>query len=246
MARRRDIDTILRDWAYKPDDVVARVVKASDGRPVLQMRIDLGLLQMEVNDRPDGTKPHGERTYYDYLLRESLDNDEEQFEMSPEQCMLADQEFAQFYHRRICWMALREFHNAVRDAEHTLAFMDFVKQHSPNEDWTIGHEQYRPFVLFHRIHAASLAELNANGPEAAIAEVNRGLNDFRTLYQEYEAEEKYSEDEFVVRLNDMKDSMKKHFKIGRSKEELLAEAIKNEDYEAAAKIRDEIQKNKKT
>ncbi len=183
-----------------------RVVKASDGRPVLQMRIDLGILQMEVEDRPDGSKPHGERTYYDYLLRESLEKpDEDDFVMSPEQCVLADQEFAQFYHRRICWMALREFHNAVRDADHTLAFMDFVKQHSPNEDWTIGHEQYRPFVMFHRVHACSLAELNSHGPEAAIAELNRRLNDFRTLYQEYEAEDKFSDDEFVARLLDMKE-----------------------------------------
>jgi hypothetical protein len=247
MARRRDIDSLLRDWEYRVDEVIARVVKASDGRSVLQMRIDLGILQLETDNRPDGTRPHNEKTYYDYLLRESLDkkDDDEEFVMSPEQCMMADQEFAQFYHRRICWMALREFRNAVRDADHTLAFMDFVKDHSPNEEWTIGHEQYRPFVMFHRIHASCLAELNDNGPEAAITELNRGLNQFRVLYQEYDAEDKYSEDEFVSRLNDMKDSMKKHFKIGRSMEEMLAEAVKNEDYEAAAKIRDEMLRKKK-
>ncbi len=129
MPKRRDLDTLLRDWAYRPDEVLARIIKGSDGRQVVQMRIDLGILQMEIADRPDGQRPHGERTYYDYLIRESLDKGDE-FTMSPEQCQLADQEFAQFYQRRISWLSLREFRRAVNDADHTLAFMDFVKEHT--------------------------------------------------------------------------------------------------------------------
>ncbi|MDX1962698.1 MAG: UvrB/UvrC motif-containing protein [Pirellulales bacterium] len=245
MAKRRDLDTLLRDWNYRPDDIVARVLKGSDGRPILQMRVDLGILQMETKDRPDGQRPHGERTYYDYLIRESLDEENQDFTMTAEQCSLADQEFSQFYHRRVCWLSLREYRRAVEDADHTLSFMDFVRDHSPNEDWTISHEQYRPFVLFHRVQAAVLAELEENGPESAIAELNRGLNRFKQLYVDYEAEDKYSEDEFVQRLNDLKTSLKTHFKIGRSAEDLLAEAIEKEDYETAAKLRDELARNKR-
>jgi hypothetical protein len=245
MARKRDLDTLLRDWPYRPDEVLARTLKGSDGRTILQMRIDLGVIQMETVNRPDGQRPHGQRTYYDYLIRESLDNQAEGFTMSAEQCGLADQEFAQFYHRRVCWLALREYRNAVLDADHTLAFMDFVKDHSPNDDWTISHEQYRPFVLFHRVQAAVLAELEEHGPEAAIAELNRGLNSFKQLYVEYEAEDKYGDDEFVLRLSDLKSSLKTHFKVGRSAEELLAEAIEKEDYETAAKLRDELARKKR-
>ena len=47
----------------------------------------------------------------------------------------------------------------MKDADHSLAFMDFVKKYSPNDEWTLSHEQYRPFILFHRTQAAALAAL---------------------------------------------------------------------------------------
>ncbi len=79
--------------------------------------------------------------------------------LSDEQCQEADREFIQFYHRRVCWLSLREFQRAVKDADHSLAFMDFVKKCSPNDEWTLSHEQYRPFILFHRTQAAALSLL---------------------------------------------------------------------------------------
>ena len=71
-----------------------------------------------------------------------------------EQCREADREFVQYYHRRLCWLAMREFSKAMHDADHTLLLMDFCRDHSPDEEWTMSHEQYRPFVLFHRTQAA--------------------------------------------------------------------------------------------
>src|SRR5262245_32423521 len=66
---RRDVDEALQGWPYDPetDDVNAREVRARDGRTVIQIRIELGLLQLEVAGRPDGTKPHGFATYLDYM-----------------------------------------------------------------------------------------------------------------------------------------------------------------------------------
>ena len=50
----RDIDDALDGWEYKPDVVQARVTEAGDGRDVIQMRLDLGVLQLELAGRPDG------------------------------------------------------------------------------------------------------------------------------------------------------------------------------------------------
>ena len=49
-----DIDVIVRGWDFKPGMVQARLVRAVDGREVVQLRLDLGLLQMETVGRPDG------------------------------------------------------------------------------------------------------------------------------------------------------------------------------------------------
>ena len=54
-----DISDILQQWHHKPGEVTVRRITSSDGQPRIQMRLDLGLLQMEIEGRPDGHKPHG-------------------------------------------------------------------------------------------------------------------------------------------------------------------------------------------
>lgn len=239
MPAARDIDSILKNWDFQPGEVSARLVKARNGRQVLQMRVDMGLLQMETDLRPDGQRPHGAETYFDYLVSEVI-REGGGFRLSKEQCAEADREFVQFYHRRLCWLSLREYARAAKDADHSLAFMDFVREHSPDEEWTLSHEQYRPFVLFHRVQAASLATLQDAGPDAAIREINHGLDRFRELFSRYEAAEQFDQDELVKRLLEMRESIRQRYAVGRTLDEQLAEAIQAENYELAAKIRDRI------
>ena len=52
----RDIDAALEGWEFQPGIVQARLVVAADQRQVIQMRVDLGVLQMEVGNRPDGER----------------------------------------------------------------------------------------------------------------------------------------------------------------------------------------------
>jgi len=239
MAAARDIDSILKKWAFQPGEVTARLLKARDGRQVLQMRVDMGVLQMETELRPDGMRPHGAETYYDYLVGEVI-REGGGFRLSKEQCAEADREFVQYYHRRLCWLSLREYHRAAKDADHSLAFMDFVREHSADDEWTLSHEQYRPFVLFHRVQATALAALQDEGPEAAIGELNKGLDRFRELFARYDAAEQFDQDELVKRLLEMRESVRQRYEVGRTLDEQLAEAILAENYELAAQIRDRI------
>src|SRR5262249_30416632 len=98
------------------------------------MRIDLGVLQIEVDCRPDGARPHGRATFFDHL--QAMAKRDPDMVLTEEQCQEADREFVQFYHRRLCWLTLRHYARAVADADHTLAFMDFVRDHSPGDDYT--------------------------------------------------------------------------------------------------------------
>jgi hypothetical protein len=241
MATPRDIDTLLKHWEFQPGEVNARLLRARDGREVLQMRVDMGVLQLETELRPDGTKPHGAETYYDYLVGEAI-REGDAFRLSKQQCSEADREFVQFYQRRLCWLSLREYRRAARDADHSLAFMDFVREHSPDEEWTLSHEQYRPFVLFHRVQASALAALQEDGPESAIGEINSGLTRFKDLFARYDAAEQYADDELVRRLEEMRESVRRRYEVGRTLDEQLAEAVRAEDYELAARIRDRIRR----
>ena len=239
MAISRDIDPLLKNWEFRPGEVNARLVKTRGGREVLQMRIDMGLVQMATELRPDGSRPHGAETYYDYLVGEVI-REGGSFRLTKEQCAEADREFVQFYQRRLCWLSLREYRRAARDADHSLAFMDFVREHSADDEWTLSHEQYRPFVLFHRVQAGALAALQEHGPATAISEINHGLARFRELFERYDAAEQYADDELVKRLEEMRESVRQRYDVGATLDEQLAEAVRAEDYELAAKIRDRI------
>jgi len=49
-----DLNTLLKDWPHESGAIKVRKVPGLDGREKLQLRIDLGLLQMELEGRPDG------------------------------------------------------------------------------------------------------------------------------------------------------------------------------------------------
>ena len=247
MARKRkkrdNIDDILTDWPYDPRGISVRLTQGEDGRDVIQMRVDLGILQLETKGRPDGQRPQGSETFYDAMLAIAL-RDGDEFTLDEDQCGDADREFVQYYHRRICWLALREFERAVEDADHTLALMDFCRTHSPDEQWTISHEQYRPFVLFHRTQAAAMARLETQGGEGAIQEINDGLEKMKVLFEKYEAEDHFEDDELVQRLIETRESLREQHDIGKTLQEQLAEAVATEQYELAAQIRDELAKRR--
>ena len=241
MARREHIDDLLRGWSFESNSLSVRQVKGADGRQVIQMRIDLGLMQMETAGRPDGHRPEGYETYYDYLLTQVLKEGND-LELDDEQCAEVDREFVQFYHRRICWLALREFEMAVLDADHTLNLMDFCLKHSPDDHWTLSHEQYRPFVLFHRIQAAALAKLDEPGPEAAVQTINQGLERLRQVFDEYDVEEEFQDNELAQRLESLRESLREQFQVGRTLQEQLDDAVSHEQYELAAHLRDQLRK----
>jgi hypothetical protein len=240
----QDIDAALKEWPFKPGEVQARQVQAGDGRSVLQMRMDLGIVQMEIDNRPDGTRPHDSPTYFQYLAAEAAKKERpgHRFVLTEEQCHEADREFIQFYHRRICWMAVGNFAHAIADADHTLAFMDFVRDHSPNEEYTEAHEQYRGFVLFHRIEAAAALHVQQERPEVAIDEILGGLEKLQAFFAAHNAEEQMEENPMVQQLRKMEQALRQKHGIETTLREQLAQAVANEQYEVAAKLRDALRR----
>lgn len=234
-----DIDRLLKDWAFLPGRPVVRRVTAHDGREVLQMRVDMGLLQLETTGRPDGSQPQGFTTYYDYLVSAAFEEGTN-FELTEIRRNEIDREFYQYYHRRICWLALQDYASAAADAEHTLRLMDFTSANSLDRQWAVMHEQYRPFVMFHHVQARALTQLQANDPAAAVEIITQGLDGLAKLFAQHDAEEHYDDDLFVAKLREMQESIKSQFSLGPTLAEQLADAVATEQYELAAKLRDKL------
>jgi UvrB/uvrC motif len=237
---KRHLDDLLADWPHDATSSTpnVRMVTGKDGRDLLQMRVDMGILQLETTGRPDGEQFEGFESVLEYLRNEQLQDTDRI--LTEEECNEVDREFMQFYHRRMCWLRLQFYHRAVMDADHTLQLMDLSDRMSPDEEWSGTHEQYRPFVLFHRTQAAALGALEDNSAEEAVQEINIGLETIRQFFVKYEAEEHFDTDELVVRLVELRESLRSEYAVGRTLKEQLAEAVALEQYELAAKIRDEL------
>ena len=240
MKRTMHLDDLIKDWEFNPHTLNVRMVKGNDGRDVIQMRVDMGVLQLETTGRPDGKLVEEDHPSYLEYLQEAILEDAE-MELDEDQCMEVDREIMQFYHRRICWLRLQYYHRAVMDADHTLRLMDVSERVSPDEEWTRSHEQYRPFVLFHRTQAAALGALEEEeSGEDAVHAINSGLETIRTFFVKHEAEDHFEEDELVVRLVELRETLRSEYEVGQTLKEKLSSAVEQEQYELAAKLRDEL------
>lgn len=228
----------MSKWKFDPATLNVRMIKGKDGRDVIQMRVDMGVLQLETTGRPDGESVHGHESMLEWLLQKQLDDPA--YVLSEDECNEVDREFMQFYHRRICWLRMQFYHRAVMDADHTLRLMDVTSQLSPDEEWSQTHEQYRPFVLFHRTQADALGELEEDTAEEAVQAINRGLETMRGFFIKHDAEEHFDTDELVVRLIELRESLRTEYEVGKTLSERLDDAVKTEQYELAAKLRDEL------
>src|ERR1700692_151378 len=96
-----DLNTILKDWPHENGTIKVRKIIGLDGREKLQLRIDLGVLQMEMTGRPDGQRPHNCESLLAYHQRRAACAEEkaEEYELSPEQGTGPKQEGMQYYHR---------------------------------------------------------------------------------------------------------------------------------------------------
>jgi excinuclease UvrABC helicase subunit UvrB len=120
-----------------------------------------------------------------------------------------------------------------------------VKKHSPNEEYTLSHEQYRGFVLFHRTQAAAALAIEKDEPEAAIDAIHDGLERIRAFFEEHHLEERADEDGMVQQLKKIQQQIRELHGINATLKEQLAEAVANEQYEAAAKLRDALKRREK-
>jgi hypothetical protein len=235
----RDIDDILQQWPYDPLMVNTRMVRGPDGRTILQLRIEMGVLQMETKNRPDGLMPGGCLNYLDYL-KKLFHQGRQSGKLLESQCHEVEGELAQFYHRRICWLALRRYAHALVDADYSLAVMDYVAEKAPSEKWRWKIEKDRPLVQFHHTQAAAMDVLDRQGPVAALALIREGMASLRqTLNRSRESRlREYAS--LIEQLQDLQQWIRDCHNLQPSLQEQLEEAIGLENYELAARLRDKI------
>jgi tetratricopeptide (TPR) repeat protein len=243
-----DISPLLSQWEFQPGQVMVRKFKAQDGTEKIQLRLDLGLLQMNAEGRPDGKKPHGYDSLLDHhqarlgnYLREH-GNEDEGFGLTDSECMDLQLEALQYHHRFLCLFQLEDYAGVIRDADRSLAIFDFISDYATSEELAASVVQFRPQLRMMLARAQGTLALQGGNYVEAINIIQQALQDIRHLYQEHNREDLLEDSDEIRALESWMQEIESQRPRSRREqlERDLAAAIQREDYEKAARCRDAL------
>jgi hypothetical protein len=240
-----DLTDFFRSWKFDPDSQV-RIIKADDGREVLQIRQPLGVEQYELDGRPDGLTPEGYASYLEMFqsrleLFIAENGSEAGFSISHEDFLLLQNEGMLNYYRYLVLFQIGDFERTARDTGHNLQLCEMVGKFVAGDEDKKEILQYRPYIL--RMHAIARAMVSLHGElkvaakqilESAIKEIEK-MPAIDTPAFQFER---------IRSLNYLRSTLKQVLEkkispLDRLKQELDS-ALEEENYERAAELRDRI------
>jgi hypothetical protein len=247
----KDITPLLKGWDYEAGTINVRKISGADGAPKLQMRLDLGLLQMEMTGRPDGARPHGYESLLEYFEDQLTDHQKRNgtelgFHLTRDQCQSLREEAVMYYHRYLSLFVLEDFKGVIRDTDRNLRVLDLCGRYAVEEQDRLILEQYRPYITMMNCRArASMLFHDKRFPDA-LKIVQDGLNSIRDFFHRFGQDEAYAQSNEVKVLKRFARDIRKRMPLDpiTKLKSQLERAIKGEHYEEAARLRDEI--NRKT
>ena len=239
-----DLNTVLRDWPHESGKIKVRKIVGLDGREKLQLRIDLGVLQMELTGRPDGVRPHGCDSlleYHQQRAQRALQRGEN-YELTIEQCAELQQEGIQYYHRYLSLFQISDYAGVVRDTQRNIDLFDFVADHTNREDLVWNLQQFRPYVLMMNTRArASILLAKGKFPDA-MREIQRGRHAIAAFYERSNFPELVAKSSEIAFLDEWLEEVRAKRPLSKLEvmEREMEIAIAKELYERAAELRDAI------
>jgi len=243
-----DLHNTLKDWPYEPDKISVRKILGSDGSVRIQMRVELGIVQMEAEGRPDGARPFGSNsllTYYRNRLakHEQANGTQLGFALTPQECNMIRIEASLYYRRYVAYFVLEEFDSVIRDTAHSLELFDLCRDYALEAEDRKTLEEFRSYVLMMHARGRAYAALAENEPASALAHVNRGVMAIIAQYEQLghaEAAERSDELKILRELGrDLSRQVPKDSILLTRK--ALRDAIDQERFEEAAKLRDKLE-----
>jgi len=243
----KDITPVLKGWDYESGTINVRKVTGTDGLPKLQMRLDLGLLQMEMSGRPDGHRPHGFESLLEFYESKLSDHrrrngTELGFHLDSDQCQTLREEAVMYYHRYLSLFVLEDYAGVVRDTARNLRVLDLCGKYAEEEQDRLVLEQYRPYITMMNARAQASLLVEAGRFDEALKVVERGTGDIREFFTKFGQEEAYAKSNEVRVLKRFSREIRKKIPVSpldRLKRK-LDRAVKAEHYEEAARLRDKI------
>ncbi|MFO0954898.1 MAG: UvrB/UvrC motif-containing protein [Isosphaeraceae bacterium] len=242
----KDIRPVLAGWDFEPGEHQVRIVTGDDGLDKIQLRLDLGLLQMEMNGRPDGQRPEGFESWLDAHEAFALRAEErgERYRIGPRECGELLREGYQYYHRYLAAYHLQRFDLVSRDTERNLRLFAFARRHAERTSDGLEFDQYRPYVLMMRSRARAQMALGAADYPSALAAIDEGIEGIRQFLRDHDHDEADTVCRELAFLKRWRREVETERPVGPVErlEQQLALAVAREQYEEAARLRDQLRR----
>lgn len=241
-----DLTHLLRAWPHEPGRINVRIITGADGQPKIQVRVELGILQLETIGRPDGFRPEGRESLL-HLVREReaehrSGDREGPFLLSSDECAALREESVQYYHRYVALFVLEDFLGVVRDTSRNLEVFELCRRHGEAQQDREILEQFRPYVIMMRTRAQASLAMRAGQSRVALASIDAGLEELRQAFVDRGHADRYEQSSEVQVLRGLRDMLVPKLPSSQRMEleERLRAAIAGENYELAAILRDEL------
>lgn len=244
-----DLDEILAGWERPEDEIAARLVTGRDGARLVQLRVDLGILQMHVDGRPDGRRYNGTATALEEMER-ALGADESAGEPLWSEL---HRELGQFNYRRLALLALLDhaggglqrdeerglLRRAMQDTDHCLRIL-CIQERCGRGDAAFDIPMTPSLIVNRAKLLVRLHELDGR-PEQAVEAAEEGVEALRRLlldsgFSDLECDQEPS----IAYLVQLGRRLRRRYKIDRTLKERLAEAVEKDDFETAARLHAEL------
>jgi hypothetical protein len=243
----KDLRLITDDWAYEPGQINVRKIRGADNRIKIQMRVDLGVLQMEVDGRPDGRRPHNQESLLEYHsaridAHKRRNGTELGYVLDPDECREIREEAFQYYQRYLANFVLEDYEAVSRDTKRNLDVLDLCIKYAEDDDDRYSLEQYRPYVLMMHYRSKGLSAMKKRAYRTALAHVECGLKILKNYFVEMGQAKAYKGSDEVQVLKMLRREIRKYLPVDpvTKTRKMLERAVAEERYEDAARLRDQL------
>jgi len=247
-----DISEVLMTWEYDRLNNI-RKIKGNNGKEKVQIRLPLGIEQFEVEGRPDGKRPYGKESLLEYyrgkveVYKKKRGNDEA-FGLTSEDCSRLYEEGLLYYYRYVLFFQLKDYERVVRDTQRNIEYFDFVKKYAIEEEDRLALERYRPYIIRMNALGKGLACLERKEYEDALRKIEEGIRAIDSLPDMENATFNLEKERSLSLLRGMAKEILTERPLSEKQklQKKLQEAIEQENYERAARLRDQLRELERT
>ena len=175
----RALDEILDSLSFDVAHPI-RVLKLAEDKEVVVVQSNaFTISRIYTSGRPDGKKPHGRESYYEYFCEQLEDykqqhGSDEGFGLTPEDWRVLFRESYDRYTRYLLFAGIKRWADVKRDTDTNLAVTNMGKQYAPS-DIAWESYQYKGYILMMNGMANAELCLMEDDHPGALDQVNLGI-----------------------------------------------------------------------